>query len=352
MLTLRDVATKAGVSASTVSLVLNGLDEGRIRPALSAHVRQVADELGYVPDLMARGLRTRRTHTIGLLSDQVASAPFASSMLGGAERVAQSEGFLLLLIDTDGDASRERGAVRSLVQRNVDALVYAAAWHRPVDLPVVPDRIPLIVVDGLPADTGSRADWVVPDERGGAEAAVRHLVEAGHVRIAYCGVRDDVAAAHQRFQGYLDALHAAGLPFDERLVVTADGSTTAAARPVAEELLSRSEPPTAVFCFGDQLAFGFYQVAQRLGVTIPDALSVVGFDNQHYVSDALDPGLTTVQLPHRAMGEWAARRAIERIDGDHADPVQHRQACLLVERGSVRPPAIASVRSRGRTALH
>ena len=350
MLTLRDVAAKAGVSASTVSLVLNGLDEGRIRPALSAHVRQVADELGYVPDLMARGLRTRRTHTIGLLSDQVASAPFASSMLGGAERVAQSESFLLLLIDTDGDAGQERVAVRSLVQRNVDALVYAAAWHRAVDLPVVPDRIPLIVLDGLPSDPGSRADWVVPDERGGAEGAVRHLIDAGHRRIAYCGVVEDVPAAHQRFQGYLDALHAAGLPFDERLVVAASDSTTAAARPVAAELLGRTDRPTAVFCFGDQLAFGFYQVAQRLGIGIPDALSVVGFDNQHYVADALDPGLTTVQLPHRAMGEWAARRAIERIDGDTADPTHHRQTCELVERGSVGPPADVTVISGARTA--
>jgi LacI family transcriptional regulator len=350
MLTLRDVAAKAGVSPSTVSLVLNGLDEGRIRPALSAHVREVADALGYFPDLLARGLRTRKTHTIGLLSDQVASVPFANSMLRGAQRVAQDEGFLLLLIDTDGDPAQEQAAARSLVQRNVDALIYASAWHRAVDLPAVPDRIPLIVLDGLPAAPDTNVDWVVPDERGGAETAVRHLIAAGHSRIGYCGVDEDIPAAHERFQGYLDALSTADLPFDPRLVVNASNSTTAAARPVAAELLSSADRPTAVFCFGDQLAFGFYQAAQRLGLHIPSDLSIVGFDNQHYVADALDPGLTTVQLPHRAMGEWAARRAIDLMDGDTGPRSRHRQECVLVQRDSVGAPSRSRPASEGMRA--
>src|ERR1700709_1905861 len=117
MLTMKDVAEKAGVSISTVSLVLSGRDEGRVRPERGAMIRQIAEELGYLPDLMARGLKTRRSHTIGFLSDHVASFPFAGQMLAGAQQVAYEAGYLLLLIDTAGNAEMEPEAVRSFVQR-------------------------------------------------------------------------------------------------------------------------------------------------------------------------------------------------------------------------------------------
>jgi len=351
MLTLKDVAEKAGVSVSTVSLVLNGRDAGRIRPELSERVREIADALGYVPDLMARGLKTRRTHTIGLLSDQVASIPFAGQMLGGAQAVANHEGYLLLMIDTDGDRDLEKDAVTSLVQRNVEALIYASAYHREVDLPAVPDRIPLIVLDGLPVDPASRADWVVPDERGGAYAAVTALIEAGHRRIGFCNYHEDIPASRQRLEGYRDALESAGIAFDSTLVVEIEQSTTEAAREPARRLLFRSDRPSGVFCFGDQVAFGFYQVAEKLGLRVPDDLSVVGFDNQQYVADALHPGLTTVQLPHRAMGEWAVRTALERIRTPRSErgaPRTHRMICELVVRDSVAPPGAVVARTRQR----
>ncbi|WP_082499067.1 MULTISPECIES: LacI family DNA-binding transcriptional regulator [unclassified Rathayibacter] len=341
MLTLRDVAEQAGVSVSTVSLVLNGRDKGRVRPEVGARVRDLAERLGYLPDLQARGFRTRRTHTIGLLSDQVASVPFSGEMLGGAQHVAGEEGYLLLLIDTDGDRRLERDAVDSLVQRNVDGLIYASAYHRLVDLPVVPPRIPLAVLDGRPSDDAVRADSVVPDERGGARDAVSALVRAGHRRIAFCTVSDDIPATRERRAGYEDALRAGGIDIDDALTGVASDSTTEAARPVAWSLLDAADPPTAVFCFGDQLAFGFYQVAAHLGLSIPEDLSIVGFDNQHYVADALDPGLTTVQLPHRAMGERIAGAVIDRLRTPRAEWGPHGTElipCRLVERQSVAPP--------------
>ena len=353
MLTMKDIATRVGVSVSTVSLVLNGRDRGRVNPEVAATVRFVADELGYVPNLLARSLKTRQTHTIGLLSDRVASVPFAGQMLAGAQAAAWAEGYLLIMIDTGGNGELEGPGVKSLLQRNIEALIMAADYHRDVDLPMVPDSVPTVVLDGRARNPESLADWVVPDEIGGAYAATRHLIEAGHTRIAFCNVSDtDFVARDLRRLGYERALVEAGIPVDPTLVVEEDGPTAFAGRAAARRLLARTHPPTAVFCFSDQMAFGVYQVAQEHGLRIPDDLSVVGFDNQQFVADYLLPGLTTVQLPHHEMGVWAAQQAIARIGTTApAIPAQRLMPCPLVERGSVAPPpTLPHPRSRARPA--
>jgi LacI family transcriptional regulator len=142
-----------------------------------------------------------------------------------------------------------------------------------------------------------------------------------------------------RMQGYRDALSDAGIAYDADLVVDAADASTADAREPARRLLDRADRPTAVFCFGDQIAMGFYQVASELGLEVPTDLSIVGFDNQQFVADSLTPGLTTVQLPHTEMGEWAADRALARIASPSDDPaVHHLMPCPLIVRDSVRPP--------------
>ncbi|PZF62762.1 LacI family transcriptional regulator [Curtobacterium sp. MCBD17_013] len=341
MLTMKDVATRAGVSTSTVSLVLSGRHKGRVRDAVVEHVRDVADMLGYVPDLMARGLRTRQTHTIGLISDRVASIPFAGQMIGGAQRVAIDEQYLILLVDTDGDQRVVRNALTMLLQRNVDALIYACEYHQVIVPPAVPDRVPLVILDGRPEDPSSPVDWIVPDERGGAFAAVAELTAVGHRRIGFCTVSRDIPARSLRLQGYRDALEAAGIVFDPDLVVEAVEAGTVHTLEPARALLSRDDRPTAVFCFGDRMANAVYHVANELGLAIPGDLSVVGFDNQLDIADGLVPGLTTVQLPHRAMGELAAQVTIQRALEDlHAPrvPSEHIVPCPIVRRCSVAAP--------------
>ncbi|MEW2547457.1 LacI family DNA-binding transcriptional regulator [Streptomyces sp. NPDC047002] len=340
MLTLRDIAGHVGVSISTVSLVLNDRDEGRVNADTAARIRRTASELGYVPNQLARSLKKGQTHTIGLVSDRVATVPFSGHMLAGAQQAAWDEGYLLLLIDTAGNDELQRPAVRSLLQRNIEALVFATTYHRLVDLPEVPRSVPVVVLDGRPSDPASRADFVVPDEAAGARAGVARLVAAGHRRIGFCTVPSYPVAARLRRQGYEEALRAAGLTLDPTLVVEAEDADTRAADAPAGRLLDRPDRPTAVFCFGDQIAMGFYQAARARGLDVPRDLSVVGFDNQEYVADALSPGLTTVQLPHGAMGAWAAHRALRRITGAAADepPEGHLMPCPLVERDSVAPP--------------
>jgi LacI family transcriptional regulator len=340
--TLKDVAERAGVSVSTVSLVLNGRDAGRVKPAIGERVRRAADELGYAPNLLARSLRTRQTKTIGLLSDMVATTPFAGRMLKGAQETAWQAGYVLLLIDTGGVAELARSAVRALVQRDVDALVYACMYHREVETPAIPAELPLVVLDGRPSVP--TADWVVPDERGGTRAAVEHLLAAGHRRIGFCTTAEDVPAARERMEAFAATL---GAGFDASLVARSESGDVHGGARAASALLARPDRPTALFCFNDRMAMGAYRAARVAGLSVPGDLSVVGFDDQEHVADALDPGLTTVALPHYEMGAWAARRAIARAasaasassgapelaeiaGGEHA-----LMPCPLVVRGSV-----------------
>ncbi|WP_229661825.1 LacI family DNA-binding transcriptional regulator [Phycicoccus endophyticus] len=337
---MKDIAAELGVSVSTVSLVLNNRDQGRVNSAVAQRIRDRAEELGYVPNLLARGLKTKRSHTLGLLADRVATVPFAGPMLAGAQRAAWEEGFLLLVIDTGGDRRLDTPATQSLLQRDVEALVVAADFHREVVVPPVPASVPTVVLDGWPDDPDS-ADGVVPDEVGGATAATEHLIAAGHRRIAMIGVAGDTyVAARLRRAGYENALRGAGIQPDPDLQVEAPDPSSRSAVPAAEALLTRPTRPTAIFCFSDQIALTVSQVASHHGLRIPEDLSLVGFDNQQYVADAMIPGLTTVQLPHDAMGEWAARRVIARIRGETDDaPVVERIPCGLVERSTVAPPA-------------
>lgn len=351
MLTLKDIAEHVGVSVSTVSLVLNERDQGRVNAAAAARIREVAAEMGYVPNLLAKGLKTKQSKTLGLLAEDVASSSFAGDMVVGAQDAAWREGYLLLLIDVGGNAGMEAPAVRALLQRNIEALIVAADFHREVAVPLVPRSVPLVLLDGRPrlsrmeeqeGGTARRlVDWVVPDESGGAHDAVRLLLDAGHRRIALCTVSDPrFVAAEQRAAGYEQALRDVGITPDPSLIVEATGPTAVDGRPAIERLLEADPAPTAVFCFSDKLAMAAYQVARERGLRIPEDLSVVGFDDQRDIADALTPDLTTVRLPHREMGEWASRRAIHRLNTPAVStPDGQLMPCPVVERGSVAPPS-------------
>ncbi|MGW7291775.1 LacI family DNA-binding transcriptional regulator [Streptomyces xiamenensis] len=343
MVTMKDVARKAGVSVSTVSLVLSGRGVGRITEEVADRVRASAADLHYVPNLVAKGLRTKQTHTIGLLSDSVASTPFAGKMLAAAQLEAWESGYLLLLIDTADAREMEEPATQALLQRNVEGLIYASMYHRDVQLPQLPDGIPVVVMDGRPTDL-DRADWIVPDEQGGARLAVQVLLDAGHRRIAFCNNAEPIPASAGREKGYGDALADAGIAYDPALVVHAATNTADAGRAAVLDLLSRPEPPTGIFCFSDRIAIGAYRAATERGLRIPDDLSIVGFDNQEFIADVLSPPLTTVELPHTQMGTWAARRVIKRLRTPGVSlPVKNEYAsCQLIIRDSVGHPALPS----------
>lgn len=341
MLTMKDIASHVGVSVSSVSLVLSGRGEGRVNAGVAKRIQDVADELGYVPNQLARSLKTKQSRTIGVVSDQVATVPFSGHMLAGAQQAAWESGFMLMLIDTYGNDEVQTPAVQSLLQRNIEGLIIATNFHKVVDLPLVPPTMPVVVLDGRPRDDSHpTVDYVVPDEELGAYTSTRMLVDAGHTRIGFCDVAAYPIASRLRAEGYRRALEEAGIEVDTTLTVVAEDAATRYALEPARQLLDRKDRPTAIFCFSDQTAMGFYTVARRLGLSIPGDLSLAGFDNQEFVAEALDPGLSTVQLPHREMGEWAVRRLVGRLDGtlDGAQLEGRLMPCEPVTRQSIGPP--------------
>jgi LacI family transcriptional regulator len=329
---LRDVARRAGVSPSTASLVLNG-KTASIGPETSSRVEQAAIDLGYRPNVLARSLRSQRSRTIGFLSNEVVTTPYAGEMIHGAQDVANEHDFVLLLGNVSGDRKMERRTIEAFLDRRVDVLIYATMYHRAVEVPAGIGGLPIVFLDAQPPTPAHSS--VVPDEYGGATLAVEHLVAQGHRHIAYL---DDVArpiASIERRRAYVDAMRAHGLTPDADVSCA---STSVDAIDAALSLLGRDTPPTALFCFNDRIAAGAYTAARRLGLDIPGDLSIVGFDNQVLVAEAIDPGLTTVQLPHYEMGRWATEQALALLDEKSTAPVAKQMPCLLVERGSVAPP--------------
>jgi LacI family transcriptional regulator len=209
-------------------------------------------------------------------------------------------------------------------------------YHRIVDVPQGLTAVPSVVVDSE-VDDASLAS-VYPDEEQGGYDATRLLVDAGHRRIAYIRNIEDVPANYQRMRGYERALRDAGIEPDPELVVSVEAVSSGGAQ-ATEQLLALPDRPTGIFVFNDRTAIGVYRAARRAGLSIPDDLSVVGFDDQELVAAELEPGLTTIALPHRAMGYWAARTVIEQIETGAAAVAQSRiEPCPVVIRGSVGPP--------------
>ncbi|WP_113718175.1 LacI family DNA-binding transcriptional regulator [Arthrobacter dokdonensis] len=336
---IRQVAKAAGVSVTTVSHALNDVGGARVSEETRQRVQAVAREMNYAPNRLASGLRNQRSGTIGFISDEISTTPFAGRMILGAQEAAKKKGLLLLLLNTAGDVEVEEAEIRALLQHQVDGIVYATMYHRQVDVPELLSGIPTVLADA--SAPGARVSSVVPDEERGARSAVSELLAAGHRRIGFVTNEDNIPATRQRLAGYKAALRDYGVAYEPSLVV-AHRSTAAGGFNAAAHLLSLDDSPTALFCFNDQMAMGAYQAAAVAGLSIPADLSVIGFDNLEIIAGNLLPALTTMQLPHYEMGVWA----IEQLEQEIARPAgpddsvkQVLLDCPLVRRDSVAPPS-------------
>ena len=346
---IRDVARAAGVSATTVSHVLNDAPYARVSPETREKVKTTAVRLGYGPNRLARALRSRKSGVLGLVSEDVATTPHAGRIILGADEAARARGYSLMIINTAGSAdhgSREAD-VESLLERQVDGILYATMYHRYLQAPANLGKVPAVLVDAVTADGSFPA--VVPDEYGGAAAAVEALLAAGHTRIGFINNTEDVPSTVQRLRGFRDTLTRAGLDGAAAPVRPAS-SDAAGGYAAARRILGAGHPPSGLFCYNDRMAMGAYRAAAELGLSIPGDLSIVGFDDQELIAASLHPGLTTVALPHYEMGAWAADRLIDAIEAGageaeaagarepdgSSDPVL--LGCPLVTRGSVAAP--------------
>ncbi len=333
---IRDVAAGAGFSVTTVSHVLNDVPGKRIADSTRERIREVADSLGYRPNRLAQGLRSQRTHTIGFVSDNIATTPFAGQMIRGAQDAAAAAGSLLMLLSSDGNAELEDVEIRALIDRQVDGIVYASMFHRVLTPPTRLGQTRAVLLDAR-TETGEFSS-VVPDEVGGARVAVEELLANGHRRIGFVTDTTDIPATRGRLIGYRQALEVYGVPFDPALVHPQAGDS-ASGFDGARALLKVRDRPTGLFCYNDRVAFGAYQAAAEAGLSVPQDISIVGFDDQDIISTSLRPGLTTMALPHYDMGRWAVTTLLDQINSDGDLPVVHQLLpCPLVRRASVSSP--------------
>jgi LacI family transcriptional regulator len=336
--TIRDVAALAGVSVKTVSRVVNR--EGGVSAALTERVEEAAHRLGYRPDHGARTLRRtdRRTATIGLLLEDVEN-PYSAALHRAVENVARTRGVAVLTASVDETPERERELVTAFASRRVDGLII---------MPVAPDQahldaerragVPVVFVDRSPP--AFECDSVVADNAGGATVATRHLLGAGHRRIAFLGDRLAIATTHERRAGYLAALELAGIDVPAQHVVT-DLPTIEAAEAAAVALLQSSAAPTALFTAQNLVTIGAIRALRRLGRHRD--VAVVGFDD-FVLADLLEPGVTVVAQDPRGIGRLAAELLFRRVDGDAGPYLRQVLPTRLITRGSgeIPPPVLAA----------
>lgn len=339
--TSQDVADLAGVSRSAVSLVLNGRGAGNIAADKQALIIAAARQLNYTPNTVALSLRSRRSATIGVVTDAIATTAFGGQLLEGAADVAVAEGYLLLVIDTQNDLGRERRAYETLQNRQVDGFLFAAMSLRPYDVPPNLRSVTCALANCFDPDDSAPA--FVPDEVAGSRVVTQHLIDQGHRDIVMLTGTSDVIASGLREQGFAEAMSAAGLPVPAPVTAGWEIDKGYAG---AMHVLTADQRPTAVVCVNDRSAIGVILAAAQLGLSVPGDLSVVGYDDDENVAPCLVPALTTVRLPHREMGERAMRVVLDRVlddgpagAGAESGPTPRTLLdCPLVVRDSVAPP--------------
>jgi LacI family transcriptional regulator len=322
------------VSPKTVSRVLN--DEPNVTEATRIAVQDAISRLNYFPNQSARQMRTRQSNIVGLISDEIATTPYAVDIIKGAQAAAWQAGKLLTVINTENDISVERRAFQLAREYRFDAIIYASFFHREVRLPEDVSGVPLVLLDCFEATR--RLPSVVPNEIQGGFDATAELIRHGHIRFGFINFDEPIPATLGRLEGYRRALESAGIAFDPQFVIPDNGQASGGYR-AALKLLERKNRPTAIFCWNDRVAMGVYDAVRRLNLTIPGDVAIMGFDNQELIASQLPPALTTMQLPHYEMGQWAVHhlvQVIESDDGENRAPgVQHRIDCHIVRRDSI-----------------
>lgn len=328
--TLADVAKAAGMSKSAVSMILNERPGTRLSEDAVKRVRAAAEELGYRPDPQAQSLRLGRTKSIGFISDQVTLTRYASAMIRGVLDEAKAHDRTVLIAETRGDADELARAVDAMLDRRVDGLLIGLMAARMIDVPPIP-RVPLVMVNGR---SSRDHPSVLPEEYAAGNSVAGHLVAAGHRRI---GIIGDVprlmsspresATIPERFGGMMAAFDAAGI-VPERVEV--DDWNPVAGHEGAHRILDAHPDLTAILACNDNVAFGVYQALGDRGIRIPDAVSVISFDDEE-LAEYHRPGLTTARLPYEEMG----RRGVRMLLGEN-EPAHERVPMPLIVRESVR----------------
>ncbi|MGC2657311.1 MAG: LacI family DNA-binding transcriptional regulator [Bryobacteraceae bacterium] len=329
---IKDIARSLGISHSTVSRALR--DSPLVRAETVSEIKAKAYSMGYRPSAVARSLVTRETRTIGVVVTTIAD-PFHGEVVTGIEESAAAAGYSVILASSHRDPEREIGVVRALQERRVDGILVASSRVGDLYLSLMTEmRVPIVLINNQ-HDGGPVYSVSVDNERA-ARQAVQHLLDLGHTRIAYLGDRFGSHSNAERLSGYQSALNAAGIAFDSLLVAEGDSSPEGSV-PGVQALLGQNPRPTALFCYNDMSSLAALRVAAELGLSVPDDLSIVGFDDLFF-APYLQPPLTTIHQPRREMGREATAVLMALLQGKTVNSQRIAVEGKLIVRGSTAPP--------------
>jgi len=329
MATIKDVARLAGVSVATVSHVINGTRP--VAPETAAKVWKAIKELDYHPNAVARSLRTRTTHAIGVVVSDITN-PFFATLVRGAEDAAIEAGYSIIVCNSDETLEKEETYVQLLCRRRVDGMLIAPVREgaSPAIRELAQRKVPFVFVDRKAKGIG--ADAVLSDNEGGAYLATKHLIERGHRRIGVVLGIPGATTTEERFAGYRKALEEAGISFSDRYVVWG-GYRVEGGRKAVSKLLSLPNPPTAIFSTNNLMTVGVLQECFNRKVKIPERLAVIGFDDLEW-AEMHNPPLTAVAQRPYEIGVQATKRLLERLKKPDLEAIEIRIPVDLKIRGT------------------
>jgi DNA-binding LacI/PurR family transcriptional regulator len=330
LVTIKDIAKAAGVSHTTVSRALKG------NPAISLETRvriqELAQQMGYTPSAVAQSLLSRRTHTVGMVVTTIAD-PFVARVVEGVESVAHAAGYSVFLCNSHDDPGREIDVVETLHHRRVDVIIVTSSRVGSLYTERLDQiQVPIVLINNQ--GEGQYLYSVAADDIQGSQLAVEHLIALGHCRIGYVGTDRRARSSRRRFSGYQQALQQAGIEPNPALI----------SPPVTKNDLQQGEQAlgyllaadaTAVFCYNDLIAIGLILACHRRGIAVPQALSVVGFDDIDAALYVI-PSLTTVRQPRLQLGQQAMNMALDLLNEQKVQ--DQLLPCELVVRESTSMP--------------
>jgi LacI family transcriptional regulator len=299
--TLTEIAKAAGVSLSTASRALSK-SAHPMNESTRDRILNIAQELGYQPNLVARSLRTDRTNTIGIIVENILS-PFIPPIIRGIQDHLRPAGYFSTITNSDWDPTIEEESINALNNRQIDGIIFVETWHRSARAIREITEKPFVFVHRVYHDEYENSIRV--DELFGSRLAVRHLIGLGHQRIAYINGPKEWDASKERLLGYMQELQANGITTNRRLIKEGDWEVNGGYR-AAQKLLELPDRPTAIFAANDLMALGTIYAIQEAGLRVPEDIAVMGYDDRNFAG-IVRPALTTISLPAYEMGETAAR---------------------------------------------
>ena len=326
MVTMDDVASRAGVSTSTVSHVLNGTR--KVSPASVQAVQQAIQALGYIPNTLARSLARSSTSTIGVAISALSNHYF-SETVHAIESECAKHGYMMLFVDTHDDPEQELRVVTALHHRRVDGVILAPSNDSKALEYLRTNQIPAVLVDRM---MSAQFDQVGVENTQATQALITHLIGHGHRRIGFIAGRTGFSTTDERVAGYKAALQAAGLAFDPQLLVNG-GSNTEPARQATVQLLGLDAPPTAIMAGNNLMTLGAMHALRDAQLEVPGQMALVGFDDFDW-ADFFVPRLTLIAQPVNELGARAVHLLLQRMATPEATPHSVRLAPSLQLRNS------------------